>query len=510
MSQNNNKRIAKNTLLLYIRQIIVMIVALYTSRVVLSTLGVTDYGIYNVVGGIVTLFTILNFAMGCSTTRFITFELGKNNEEGVNMAFSNAVIIHVIIAVIILILGETIGLYLFSEKMKIPDDRMYAAGWVYHLSVLTCIVNILSVPYNALITSHEKMDAYAVISILEVFLKLIIVWMLLLFNYDKLILYAVLMFMVGLIIRIINQVYSSKTFKKIHFIKPISFGMFKDMLIYAMWSLVGSAAFILADQGQNILLNMYFGPAINAARGVAMQVKQAVVNLCNNFNQAIMPQINKSYAGGNVDYMHKLIYISSKYTYFLLLIMSLPIVLEAKMILSLWLVGIPEHSVLFLQLMLVISILTALGNPLSNAAGANGRIRNFQVVVGGINMMLLPITWIVFKCQNTPLPEWAFIIQIIFCVISQIARLYLVRPLIGLSLQKYYNNVVRPCAISTITSLLIPIVIKCLLPNCLLTSFIVFVISIISVALSVFLFGMDGGERKYIVDKLYSLRNDRS
>ena len=212
-TSDNNKRIAKNTAYLYLRQILVMAVALYTSRVVLATLGETDYGIYNVVGGIVTLFTFLNFAMGCATNRFITFELGKGDNHGVNVAFSNAVVIHAIIAVIILILGETLGLYFFKTQMNIPADRMYAAGWVYQLSIFTCMVNILSVPYNALITSHEKMNAYAIISILETVLKLVIVWMLVVFSYDKLILYAVLMFTVGLIIRIVNQVYSSKTFK---------------------------------------------------------------------------------------------------------------------------------------------------------------------------------------------------------------------------------------------------------------------------------------------------------
>lgn len=256
-TSDNNKRIAKNTAYLYLRQILVMAVALYTSRVVLATLGETDYGIYNVVGGIVTLFTFLNFAMGCATNRFITFELGKGDNYGVNVAFSNAVVIHAIIAVIILILGETLGLYFFNTKMNIPADRMYAAGWVYQLSIFTCMVNILSVPYNALITSHEKMNAYAIISILETVLKLVIVWMLMVFSYDKLILYAVLMFTVGLIIRIVNQVYSSKTFINVHFLWPKDRKILKEMLTFAMWSLVGSAGVIMTDQGLNILLNIF-------------------------------------------------------------------------------------------------------------------------------------------------------------------------------------------------------------------------------------------------------------
>lgn len=501
-TSNNNKRIAKNTLFLYIRQIFVMVVALYTSRVVLATLGVTDYGIYNVVGGIVSLFTFINFAMQCSTTRFITFELGKKDEYGVNVAFSNAVIVHIIISLIILILGETVGLYIFYEKMNIPEDRLYAASWVYQFSIFTCIINILSVPYNALITSHEKMNAFAVISILETVLKLIIVWMLLIFSYDKLILYAILMFGVGVLIRIINQVYSIRTFENVHFLWPKNIVMLKDMIVYASWSLVGSAAVIFADQGQNVLLNMYFGPGVNAARGVAMQVKNAVSSLCNNFNQAVTPQINKSYAGGDVTYMHKLIFASSKYTYYLLFIMCLPVILKAKMLLDLWLVDIPEHSVLFLQLILVVSILTALGTPLSNAAGANGHIRNFQLIVGGINLLLLPLTWGAFNLFGKQMPEWAFIIQIALCIVAQIARILLVKPLIQLSIRTYFKEVVYPCTIVSVLSSILPIIATFYLPEGFLSLVLVSIVSVLSVVFVIYNFGLEQAEKKFVLSKL--------
>lgn len=501
-TSDNNKRIAKNTLFLYIRQIFVMVVALYTSRVVLATLGVTDYGIYNVVGGIVSLFTFINFAMQCSTTRFITFELGKKDENGVNIAFSNAVIVHIIISLIILLLGETIGLYIFYEKMNIPEGRFYAASWVYQFSIFTCIVNILSVPYNALITSHEKMNAFAVISILETILKLVIVWMLLIFSYDKLILYAILMFGVGVLIRIVNQLYAIRTFKKIHFLWPKNIAMLKDMVVYASWSLVGSAAFIFADQGQNVLLNIYFGPGVNAARGVAMQVKNAVSSLCNNFNQAVTPQINKSYAGGDVTYMHKLIFASSKYTYYLLFVMCLPVMLKAKTLLGLWLVDIPDHSVHFLQLILIISILTALGNPLSNAAGANGHIRNFQLIVGGINLLLLPLTWAIFNLFGHQMPEWAFVIQIVLCVAAQIARVFLVKPLIKLSIWGYVKHVVFPCVMVTITSSIIPIIAVYFLSENFTTLVVVTILSVLSVLFSVFFFGLEKSEKDFLLLKL--------
>ncbi|NPD90881.1 oligosaccharide flippase family protein [Xylanibacter muris] len=512
MSQisDNNKRIAKNTLFLYIRQIFVMVVALYTSRVVLATLGVTDYGIYNVVGGIVTLFTFINYAMSCSTTRFITFALGKKDEEGVNIAFSNALIVHSIISIIILILGETIGLYIFNTHINIPDDRIYAAGWVYQFSIFTCIINILSIPYNALITSHEKMNAFALISILETTLKWVIVWVLVVFSYDKLILYAILMFGVGVTIRIINQVYAIRTFKKVRFLRPQNFTMFKEMIVYAFWSLVGSSAMILSDQGQNILLNIYFGPSVNAARGVAMQVKSAVVGLCNNFNHAITPQINKSYAGGDIFYMHKLIFATSKYTYYLLFVMILPIILEAKVILGIWLVEIPENTVLFLQLILIISILTALGNPLSNAAGANGRIRNFQLIVGGINLLLLPFTWLMFKTQGKPMPEWAFYIQIVVCIIMQVARVLLVKPLIKLSIWEYMVHVVKPCVCVTVLASVLPVFLTFLMVDGLLSLVVITVVSIISVLMSIYTVGMEQVEKDFILAKIKKLQHDKN
>lgn len=479
-----------------------MIVALYTSRVVLATLGETDYGIYNVVGGIVTLFTFLNFAMGCATNRFITFQLGKKDANGVNVAFSNAVVIHTIIAFVILLLGETLGLYFFETQMNIPENRMYAASWVYQLSIFTCMVNIVSIPYNALITSYEKMNAFAVISIVETILKLVIVWMLVAFGCDKLILYAILMFVVGIIVRILNQAYSRFAFKNVHFLWPKDSVMLKEMLVYATWSLVGSAGVIMADQGQNILLNMYFGPAVNAARGVAMQVKTAVVNLSNNFGQAVAPQINKSYAGGNVEYMHTLIFAMSKYTFFLLFIMTLPICLEAKTLLSIWLVDVPEHSVMFMQLMLVISILTAFGQPLSNAAGANGKIRNFQILVGGINLLLVPITWIVFKLQDKPIPEWAFYAQILICIVAQIARIILVKPLINLSLRGYAQKVCLPCMYVTLASSIIPVIVKLLLPENIMSFLIVVIVSVISVSVFVLTIGMRAHERQVILSKI--------
>lgn len=499
----NNKRIAKNTIYLYLRQILVMVVSLYTSRVVLATLGEVDYGIYNVVGGIVTLFTFLNFAMGCATSRFITFELGKKDYQKLNTVFSFSVVIHILIAIIILILGETIGLWFFNTHMNIPSERMYAAGWVYQFSIFACMVNIMCVPYNALITSHEKMNIYAIFSIIETVLKLAIVWILIFYGHDKLILYAIMIFSVSLLMRILNQIYTIRTFRYVKFIRAKDFTTLKEMLNYAGWSLVGSLATILFDQGVNVLLNIFFGPAVNAARGVSMQIKNAVVSLSNNFQQAINPQINKSYASGELNYMHTLLFASSKYTYFVMFLMVFPISLLIKQILSIWLVDVPAHTANFTILILITCILQAIGQPISNAAGANGHIRNFQLIVGGINLSLLPAAWLLLSVY--PVPEVVFGIHILVNVIAQIARLIIVRPMISLSLKEYFQKVVQPCGLVTIASLPIPIFLKYQLNENILASLIIIVVCISTTMLTIYYIGMRSNERSIIREKIRTM-----
>ena len=503
----NSKRIAKNTIYLYLRQILVMVVALYTSRVVLATLGEVDYGIYNVVGGVVTLFTFLNFAMACATNRFITFELGRKDYEKLNVVFSYSVLIHIVIAILILILGETVGLWFFHTQMNIPAERMHAASWVYQFSIFACMVNIMCVPYNALITSHEKMNVYAIFSIIEVVLKLVIVWVLVLFGTDKLILYAILMFCVSLLIRILNQTYTIRTFKKVHFIRCKDRQTLKDMFGYAGWSLVGSLAVILFDQGVNVLLNIFFGPVVNAARGVSMQIKTAVVNFSNNFQQALSPQINKSYASENLLYMHTLIFAASKYTYYVMFLMALPISLLANQILSLWLVDVPDHTANFTVLVLIISILQAMGQPMSNAAGANGHIRNFQLIVGGINLSLLPVAWLILK--EYPIPELVFMLHILVNIIAQIARLLIVKPMISLSLREYTRKVVLPCFGVTILSVPVPLIMRLLLPNDFMGLVAVLFTCILCTMASVYYVGMSSNERIMVAQKLRGMVNSK-
>ena len=334
---STNKRVAKNTLFLYFRMILIMLVTLYTSRVVLAELGIKDYGIYNVVGGVVMMFSFLNNCMSSATQRFMTFELGKGDMQKLRNVFAASLNIHIFIALIIVILAETIGLWFVNEKLVISHDRIFAANWVYQFSILTFCVNIIQVPYNAVLIAHEKMSIYAYISILEVLLKLGIVYLLAIVSSDKLIVYGMLVFIVQLIIRCIYQAYCKRHYEESKFKLFWNKYLYKQMSSFAGWNLFGSVAWLLRDQGLNIVLNLFFGPAINAARGIASQVSNAVIGFISNFQVALNPQITKNYATGHILEMEKLSYMGIKFSFLLLFIMVFPICLNIDYILHLWL-----------------------------------------------------------------------------------------------------------------------------------------------------------------------------
>ena len=497
----NNKRIAKNTLLLYFRMLLTMVVSLYTSRVVLQTLGVEDYGIYNVVGGVVTMFTFINGAMSTATMRFMAFELGSGNKEKLHRVFCTSIGIHAIISLIIFLLAETVGLWFLNTHMVIPEARMDAAHWVFQLSVLSTIVMMMSVPYNASIIAHEKMSAFAYISVLEVILKLAIVYMLVIFDMDKLKLYATLIFCVQLLIRIIYGRYCSKHFTECHY-KPIyDKPMFKEMTGFAGWSLFGNLAAVAYTQGVNILLNMFFGPVVNAARAVAVQVQHAIQGFVANFQMALNPQITKTYASGEMEQMHKLVFASGRYSFFLLFFLSLPIIIEINPILSAWLGTVPEYTASFIRLTLCIMMVDALSNPLITAAQATGRIKVYQAVVGGILLLIVPISYIALKFGGQP--EVVFIVHFLIVVIAQIARLIMIRPMIHLSLQKYFMEVVMKIACVVLTSVILPFIVYFLLPKETLYSFLsVCSICVISVLASVYCIGLGKGERRFVIEKI--------
>ena len=497
---DTNRRIAKNTLALYARMLFSMAVTLYTSRVVLNTLGVEDYGLYNVVGGFVAMFSFFNSAMASATQRYLNFELGRGDAARLHRVFCTSMNIHALISVVVLLLSETVGLWFVYTHLTIPPDRFEAALWVYQASILASVVMVMSIPYNAAIIAHERMGAFAYISVLEVVLKLLIVYLLVVGDVDKLKLYAVLMLLVQVLIRVIYGRYSGRHFLETHYRLMWDAPLFKEMTGFAGWSLFGNIAAVAFTQGLNVLLNMFFGPAVNAARGIAVQVQNAIKGFCTNFQTALNPQITKSYAAGDMAYMHSLVFTSSKFSYYLLLLLSLPVMLEAPLILKWWLGIVPAHTVAFVRLTLAISIIDSLANPLIQAASATGRIRRYQSVVGTLLILILPFSYVALKLGAPP--EGVFVVQLVVFCVAQAARVWMLRPLISFSVREYLRKAGLPIAAVTCASLVLPLAVYVPLEPSFLRFVAVCAVSAVSVCGAVYAIGLAGGERKFVVDRV--------
>lgn len=492
-TSDNNKSIAKNTLFLYIRMLFMMAVALYTSRVILNTLGVEDFGIYNVVGGVVAMFGFINSSMTSATQRYITFALGRNENEKLKKVFSTSVQIHFLIAVLILILGEVIGLWFLYNKMQIPNNRLDAAFWVLQCSILSSAIMIMSVPYNATIVAHEKMSAFAYISVLEAVLKLLIVYSLLFIPGDNLIVYALLVLIVQLLVRFVYARYCKLHFDETKHIISLDKNLFKEMLSFAFWSLWGNLGFVLYTQGLNILLNIFFGPMVNAARGIAVQVQGVANQFVSNFQMAVNPQITKSYAMNDLETMHNLMFRGSRFSFFLLFILVLPIILETRFILTLWLKMVPENTIIFIQIMLFISLLRTQANYCNIANQSTGKVKTFQMVEGGILMLIVPVSYISLRLGFPPYS--VFIIHFIIEIIAQIFRLILLRKLIHISIVNYFKSVITYILRVSLISPIVPVILRLNLEYGWGRFIIVVLSSLVSVGISIYLLGIVSSER---------------
>ncbi len=507
-NSSSNKRIAKNTLLLYARMLLLLVISLYTSRIVLATLGFEDYGLYNVVGGVVTMFTFLNAAMGNSSHRYITFALGKGDEKELHDIVSATCIIHWILAGVIFILAETIGLWFLHYKMVIPEGRMFAVDWVYQFSIIACIVSITSVPYNAMIIAHEKMGAFAGISILDAALKLLIVYLVQVVEGDKLILYAALILGVNILDRLIYQIYCKRHFPESRNIKFQRFDKLKEMTSFAGWSLAGNLAHMGYTQGINILLNLFFGPVVNAARGIAVQVQGVVQGFVSNFQTALNPQLTKSYAINDNNRVLELLYLSSRFSFYLMLFLSLPVFLEAPMILKLWLGNVPEHTVNFIRILLLIMLLQTLHNPVSMIKAATGRIRKYQLVIGGILLSIVPISYIFLKIGSPS--EVVFIIHFIIQFIAQISAVLMIRADIGLSFKDYLIKIIFKLFSVTLIASVIPFLSLSFLPETFISTVIVIILSFGSVGIAVYFIGFTKYEQEYILNTIRIFRSKKN
>lgn len=478
-----------------------MAVSLFTSRVILNTLGVEDYGINNVVGGIVTMFSVLSGSLSASISRFITFELGKGNLQRLKTVFSTGVNIQLGMSLLVVILAEAVGIWFLNTKMNIPVERLNAANWVFQCAILTFVLNLLSVPYNAAIIAHEKMSAFAYISVVEVTLKLIIVYMLTISPFDRLKTYAVLLLLVGAIIRFVYGYYCKRHFEECtyHFIlnKPV----LKEMTGFAGWNFFGNGAYMLNTQGVNILMNLYFGVAVNAARGVATQVDAALKQFVNNFTTAVNPQITKSYAQGDLDYMHKLVCRSAKFSAFLMMFFAVPIILETNTILTIWLKTVPDYAVIFLQWIIISSFMdTVLANSLVTSMFATGKIKRYQIIVTTIGCLVFPLSWIAFKLGFEP--QVGYILYFIIYTILLFVRLYLLKDMVKIPVMMYIREVLYKLAPVIVVGFAIPGILILTMDAGWLRLILVCLLSVLVTAASEYFIGLSNKEKDFVTEKI--------
>ena len=495
-NSSNNKRIVKNTLFLYLRMMFVMGVSLYTSRVILEHLGAVDYGLYNVVGGIVALFTFVSAAMGNSTSRYITYEIGAQNQYRLNQVFNVALRIHIALALIIVILSETVGLWFLCYKMNIPADRFFAAKCVFQVSILTTAISIINVPFYSSVIAHERMNVYACISIFDVVAKLIVVYLLTISSFDKLIFYALLILIIQILDILIYSLYCRFQFREIRLSKQIEKSLLKEMTNFAGWSIIGNIAWVGYTQGLNILLNLFFGPSINAARALAVQVQGAVRTFVTNFQTAVNPQITKSYAVGEISRELKLVFSSSRLSYYLMFCIALPIIIEADYILNLWLVDVPEYSVVFLRLILIITLIDTIERPMNTAMLATGNIKKYQIISCSIVLMIIPVSYIALAAGYPP--ETVFVCQFVFMLLSAFIEIVMVSKKLDFCMELYIKKVVIKILFVTILSSITPLLLYYSMLENSYSFVVVTLVSILSVGAVSLLFGIEEYEKYYL------------
>lgn len=501
LTLSNNKRIVQNTLLLYVRMLLIMAVTLYTSRVYLQVLGETDFGIYNIVGGIVLLLSFVNTTLTFTIQRFMNYEMGKN-EGDVGKVFSTSVVIYIIFSFILLVLGETIGLWFLNNQLNIPTERMFAANCVYQFSLIGFIVNMLRMPYQALIIANERMNFYAYFSILEAVLKLSIAILLLEWNsVDKLIQLSFLTLIVFSIITYSYKAYCNRHFAAsiFHFIWDKN--RMKQLLSFSGWSLLGSSVNICSTQGINVLINIYFDVIVNAAIGIATQLIQGINQFVTNFQVAYNPQIVKLYASGNNEEFLSLVFRASKFSYFLSLIITLPSMLCMNFILQIWLGNPPEYTIDFCRLIMIYSLIDALSGPLWQSSLAIGDAKKYWILVSSITIMNLPLTYIALSMGLSPISAWG--IKVVINTIVHISRILYLQYAISFPVSDYLKKVIIPLLLITFMAWPIPFCLNGVYEGW-VNLFLVTLSSLIIVIVLVLIFGLTKSERNMVISIAYN------
>jgi len=479
-------------------------VSLYTSRVILNTLGVSDFGIYNVVGGLVTMFILVSGSLSSASQRFISFELGKKEDRNLRNVFSTTVTVHILLAIIVLILSESIGLWFLNTHMNIDPSRMYATNWVYQCSLFAFLISLISTPYNAAIIAHERMKTFAFVGIGEVVLKLIFVLLLPFMPFDKLITFSILIMVIAIIVRFIYTYYCKKNLKDCTFAFSWDRSLFRSIAGFAGWNFIGVSSSVLLTQGVSILLNIFCGVLVNAAQGVASQVQHSVTGFITNFMTALNPQITKSYASNDHNYMMNLVFQGARYSFYLMLIFSLPILIETEAILKLWLKIVPDYAVVFIRLTLILSISQTLSQTLITAMLATGKIKVYQIIVGGLQMLGFPLSYLVLRFGFSP--QSTIVVAIIISFSCLGARLILLRGMIKLSVKQYLIRVLLNTVLVAMISAVIPLLVYYFMNIGLLRLFCICSVSILSTMVAIYTVGISSKERTFVHRKLFELR----
>lgn len=502
-SSSKTNIIARNTFFLYFRMLLMMFISLYTSRVILKTLGIEDYGVYNVVGGFIAMFGVVNGALSSSISRYLTFEIGRKDNIKLKRVFSTSLNIQFCLALIIVIVAEFFGVWFLNEKMNIPPERMFAANWVFQCSLVAFIINMVSLPYNACIIAHEKMSAFAYISIFEAMLKLLIVFMLCLTHYDRLIVYAVLYMLVGIVLRVIYGIYCRNNFSECAYSLFIDKKLLKEMTKFASWNLSGNILWIVNSQGVGILMNVFFGVVVNASIGIATQVNNAVISMIGNFTTAVNPQITKSFAINDYSYMRNLIFKSSKFSSYMVLLLGIPLFYEINTVLAIWLDEVPKYAAIFVKLYIINTLFTnAMSNSLISGILSIGKLKKTQISTNIISLFYLPLSYLAYSFGGGP--EISLIILCLLGPITLFCRVYFIKKYINLSLKEYYHMVVSPVCIVGILCVFIPLPFHLFINNSYIRLITVSSISFICSLCIMYLLGLTNSEKIFLKAKLKS------
>lgn len=445
MLESNKKRLALNTIFLYIRMLLLLVINLFTTKVILNVLGASDYGTYNVVGGFVTMLTFLNGAMSNASQRFITYEIGRGEIDKVKNVFAQVRILHIGIALFILLLAETIGLWFINNRLNLPTGREVAANYIYQFSLISTIFSVLSVPYNSLIIAHENMKVYAYIGIYEGIIKLVVCYLLYAVTTDRLILYGLLLSLVSCSVTSFYLLYCKRSYPETQTKLKMDKPKLAEVGAFGGWALCGSVSTIAMTQGVNVIVNMFFNTIVNAARGISYQIDSAVRMFISNFQTAINPQIVKAYSVGDLGLMHSLLYFSSKISFFIMYILALPLIINIDYILSLWLVDVPPFTSEFTRLVLINSLVITFSGALSIAAQATGNIRNYQLFMGSFLLLNLPMSYFLYYWGYPP--QSAVMVSICIETFLLFMRLLFLKRMISLVTMDFIKSVLLPSAL---------------------------------------------------------------